>query len=84
MGGGGWMGGGRWIIAGVRVCDQWSRLICGRGVRVVGRSVISSLWDDWRGSVAVCLRIIVRRIDVRRWAVVVWNLLHLLEETGGN
>jgi len=78
------MGRGGWIMAGVRVCDQGSRLICERGLRVVGRSVISSLWEDWRGSVAVCSRIIVRRVNVRRWAMVVRNLLYLLEEAGGN
>ena len=78
------VGGSRWVIGCVRVCDQGSRLICERGVWSVGGSVISSLWGDWRGSIAVCLRIIVRRTSIRRWGMVVRNLLYFLEEPGGN
>jgi len=73
-------------MGGVRVCDQGGRLICKRWEWVVGGTVVGPLWEDWRVSITVCLRgmVIVRGIDVRRWASAVRNLLCLFEETGGN
>lgn len=72
------------MMSGVGVCDRGSRLICRCWVWLVGISVISRLWDDWRGCVVVWLWVVVRIISVDRWATVVRNLLYLLAEAGGN
>jgi len=51
---------------------------------LVGKSTISSLREDRRGYVTVCLRRIGHKIDVRHWATIVRDLLCLSEEASGD
>ena len=80
------IGGGGMVIGSlgiVGVCDQGSRLICDRLKWLVWGSVVGSLWNDRRASVAICSWVILYRISVRR-EMVDRNLLYFLAEASGN
>lgn len=81
------IGGGGVVIGSlgiVGVCDQRSRLICDRLAWLVWGSVVGSLWNDWRASIAICSWVILYRINVHRRDMVDRNLLYFLAEASGN